>query len=88
MPSKRPSLRDRTAPARGAEAIYASPEPATVDRPPSTVDGEGAAWEENHKRVTFYCPVDVLDAVEASMRETGRSKTRVIVDALRQHLGS
>jgi Ribbon-helix-helix protein, copG family len=37
--------------------------------------------------VTFYCPLEVLEAVEAEMDRSGRSKSRVITDALRQHLG-
>jgi hypothetical protein len=43
-------------------------------------------WEAAHQRVTFYCPVDLLDQVEAEVARSGRSKSRVIVDALRAHL--
>lgn len=43
-------------------------------------------WEETHRRVTFYCPDEVLDAIEAQMASSDRSKTRVIVDALRAQL--
>lgn len=43
-------------------------------------------WEETHRRVTFYCPDEVLDAIETEMASSDRSKTRVIVDALRAQL--
>jgi hypothetical protein len=36
--------------------------------------------------VTFYCPLELLEAVEAEMARSGRSKSGVIVDALRAHL--
>ncbi len=44
------------------------------------------SWEAAHKRVTFHCPLDVLDALEADVASGDRSKSRVIVDALREHL--
>ena len=47
---------------------------------------ESQRWEETHRRVTFYCPDEVLDAIEAEMARSDRSKTRVIVDALRAQL--
>ena len=89
----RRTLRDRLTPppARGREALY---EPAlsttsTVDRLPSPVQQELISvpgWEESNKRVTFYCPTDLIDAIEDSMSRSGRSKTQVIVDALRKDL--
>ena len=86
---------------RGREAVYtatSSPVPTprntsahtvddrpwTVDRRPSTVDVE--RWEDTHQRVTFYCPRELLAVVEAEMERSGRSKSRVIVDALAEHL--
>jgi hypothetical protein len=41
--------------------------------------------------VTFHCPRAVIDAVEAEVTRSqragdGRSKSRIIVDAIRQHL--
>jgi hypothetical protein len=60
-------------------------QPSAVDRVPSTVDVP--SWEEAHQRVTFYCPRDLLAAVEAEMRASGRSKSRVIADAIAEHLG-
>jgi hypothetical protein len=49
-------------------------QPWTADRKRSTVAGtpseaEGdrreVSWEASHRRVTFYCPLELLDAVEA-----------------------
>lgn len=91
---KRPTLRDRLAPGptpepRGREAVFGqrqtvNEQPSAVDRGPSTVDAE--RWDEAHQRVTFYCPRELLAAVEAEMQRSGRSKSRVITDALREHL--
>jgi Ribbon-helix-helix protein, copG family len=97
---KRSSVRDRLDQdqARGQEAIYGEPEtpaPEPVDHRstaaavPRRSPGEAAAaasWEASHQRVTFYCPLELLEAIEADMRRSGRSKTAVIVDALREHL--
>jgi hypothetical protein len=52
-----------------------------VPRPKPTTGG----WEDVNRRVTFYCPEEVLDAIEAEMATSGRSKTAVIVDALRAY---
>ena len=88
MPAKRPNLRDRMNPApRGRDAVYGPPD--TVDERPQTDDGVPSTvdrWEDTHKRVTFYCPAALLTEVEAEMRRSGRSKSRVIVDALAAHL--
>lgn len=46
----------------------------------------GASWEDTNRRVTFYCPVDLLAAVEAYMHRTGQSKSQVITDAISLHL--
>ncbi len=95
MPTRRPSLRDHAVrqrpPARGREAIYtdAARQPSTVDRPPQPVDRQrsAAGWDESHRRVTFYCPLELLQALEREMGRSRRSKTAVIVDAIREHLG-
>lgn len=50
---------------------------------PKPVDG---GWEDHHPRITFYCDVEVAAAIEDAMALSGRSKTQVIVDALREHL--
>lgn len=83
----RPSLRDRLArPApQGREALYGNPTPAPVDGIPYTVDvkDEAARWEDSHQRVTFYCPRPMLQAIEDEMARSGRSKSQVIVDAVK-----
>jgi hypothetical protein len=55
--------------------------PVTVDRRRSTVP-----WEATHQRVTFHCPRVVISEVEEEVRRSGRSKSRVIVEAIRAHL--
>ncbi len=45
----------------------------------------GGGWEAENQRVTFYCPPDVARAIQAAIRP-GRSKTQVIVAALRAQL--
>lgn len=44
------------------------------------------SWEERHWRVIFHCPNELVDALEAEMRRSGRSKSRVLTEALREHL--
>lgn len=57
--------------------------PSTVDRVPST---PGGPWDKNHTRVTFHCPKALLREVEEEMKRSGRSKSRVIVDAITKHI--
>jgi hypothetical protein len=98
----RTSLRDRLQsgsqqPPQGREALYQSPagassaqtedaarKPLTVDGGPSTEGSE--RWDDSHTRVTFYCPVPLLRAIEEEVKNSDRSKSQVIVDALRGHL--
>ena len=58
---------------------------STVDGSSSTVNGS-PNWTEAHQRVTFYCHRDLIRDIERAMGESGRSKSQVIVDALRDHL--
>lgn len=87
----RTSLRDRLpsppGPPRGREAIYDGAHAETPPEPPPR-RGERRliSWEEAHKRVTFYCSLELIRAVEAEMRRSRRTKTQVIVDALTDHL--
>ena len=81
---------------KGREALYqASPPPAgaepEAERKRLTVDGKRSTptderWEDSHTRVTFYCPVSLVKAIEAEVADSGRSKSQVIVEALRAHL--
>jgi hypothetical protein len=62
-----------------------------ADRKRSTsrksASSEGTAeWDASHLRVTFYCPRSLLGQVESEIKRSGRSKTRVIVDAIQSHL--
>jgi hypothetical protein len=47
----------------------------------------GPSWDDTHKAETFYCPLDVRDRLIEAMKSSKRSKSRVIVDALCEHLG-
>jgi Ribbon-helix-helix protein, copG family len=87
VPPRR-SVRDRLGQdqARGRAAIYGQPEPAPSPPPPAPARREGPSWDDTHQRVTFYCPLELLEAIEAERERTGRSKSRVITDALREHL--
>jgi hypothetical protein len=53
---------------------------------PKRDGGAVGSWEGQNKRVTFYCPTQLLDLIEEEMERSGRSKTSVIVDALRGDL--
>jgi Ribbon-helix-helix protein, copG family len=79
--------------AAGQDAIYGRPDPAPPaaagPAPPPAEDGleqQEPTWEETHHRVATYWPLELLEAVEAEMRRSRRSKSRVVVDALREHL--
>lgn len=76
---------------QGREALYgdrADAQLATVDGQPYTVTSEAdARWEDTHQRVTFYCPRSMLKAVEGEMARSSRSKSQVIVDALKSITG-
>jgi hypothetical protein len=76
-------------PSVNVEPVRARPSNgATVHRIPVTGDRREAPvpWEDSHRRVTFHCPNAVLAEVEAAMKKSGRSKSRLIVDAIRAHL--
>ncbi len=51
------------------------------------VSADGKRWEDTHRRVTFHCSVALLEAIEAEMERSGRSKSQVITEALRAALG-
>ena len=88
--STRPSLRDhaiRKQPApSGREAIYSPQDTneattSTEDNPLST-----STWEDTHRRVTFYCSLELLQVLEAEITNSGKSKSQVIVEALQAQL--
>lgn len=55
-------------------------EPRRVGRPRTQV---GERWEDRHRRLTFHCPAELLEAIERESAATGLSKSRVIVERLR-----
>lgn len=83
MPS-RPDLRRSL----GREAIYGSePEPGTscVEQP-AVEPRRGRSWEELHRRATYHLPIDLQEAIAVEAERSGRSKSRVVTDALRAYL--
>lgn len=80
--AKKPSIRDTEA-ASDASGVdrYFAPEPEQPVTP-----APAPTWEQLHKRWTFHVPVDVLDAVDAEAKRTGRTKTAVVVTLLREGL--
>lgn len=74
---------DREATPRGREAVYAG---GRSNGAAPVVAERAASWEERHRRVTFHCPVELLEKIEAEVAG-GRKKNAVIVDALTEHLG-
>lgn len=73
--------------ARGRDAVYGgAPEPSPMPASAAQANGARATWESRHHRVTFHCPLDLLDELEAEVASSGRKKNAVIVEALREHL--
>lgn len=69
-------------------ARKSGPAKKTAAKPAPPASG---SWDATHERVTFHCPRAIIDAVEAEVTRSkrsgeGRSKSRIIVDAIRQHL--
>jgi hypothetical protein len=62
---------------------------ASGDRGPSAVSGQPdgrVPWADRTTRITFYVPRELADAIELERARSGRSKSRIIVDAIREHL--
>lgn len=81
---KRPdpaSLIEREQP-KGREAIYGGSPAPGVSGPAQP----RAGWEARHKRVTFHCPIDLLEQIEAEVSASGRRKNTLIVEAIRAEL--
>lgn len=79
--------------ALGRESVYGDV-PAGLDpaitpsrrRPGRPPREDGATWEETHSRATYHLPKIIQEAVTAEAASSGRTKSRVVADALRQHL--
>jgi hypothetical protein len=49
----------------------------SLTRPVSTTTSTTAAsWDATHQRVTFYCPLELLETIEADMHRSGRKQER------------
>ncbi len=83
---KRPDpakLLQREASGSGRDAVYGGARQVAA---PASQPTERAGWEARHKRVTFHCPLELLEAIEEEVRASGRRKNAVIIDALRANL--
>ncbi len=56
------------------------------NREPGPDGIDAKSWTEFNPRIIFYCPRDVLAAIEDEMTRSGRTKTQVIVEAVRSYL--
>jgi hypothetical protein len=79
----RPNLKN----ALGREAVFSDqptdPPPAHAERPRAVA---GRSWEETHSRATYHLARDLQEAVSKEAASSGRSKSQVVADAIRQHL--
>lgn len=82
----KPALGEPEEKGRRAEALGGEGKRSTSTSTVHPHKKAAQSWEATHKRVTFHCPLDVLEALEAAVASGDRSKSRVIVDALREHL--
>lgn len=48
--------------------------------------GKHLIWDEAHVRVTFHCPKTLLELLNRQVQRGGKSKSRLIVDALAKAL--
>ncbi len=88
--AKRPDIQSARARdvGQGAEAIFggSGAAPTPLRRRPGRPAREGGAWDELHSRVTYHLPRDLQEAVGETAAASGRSKSQVVTDAIRQHL--
>jgi hypothetical protein len=72
----------------GREAIYGNqPDPAATPLHPAPAEAQQKpSWEELHRRATYHLPIDLQEAIAAEAERSGRSKSRVVTDALRAYL--
>jgi len=75
--------------ALGREAVFSDKGAKPAPSRPATDSGRGATtatWEETHSRSTFHLSRELRDAIAEAAAKTGRSKSQIVTDALRQHL--
>lgn len=85
MSPRRPDLKQ----ALGRDAVYgddAAPAMSSARRPGRPKKVDGPTWEELHERATFHLPRELHQAVKEEAARSGRTKSGVVVDALRAHL--
>ena len=77
--ARKQTIRD-TETAAGVDRYFEEPVQQPTERPAAP------KWEDTHKRWTFHAPVEVLDAIAAEAKHSGRSKNAVAVALLREGL--
>lgn len=82
--SARPNLRQSL----GREAIYSQPAGGADHRDDTQPEEARRSWADLHSRATYHLPVDLQQAIAEEAARSGRSKSRVVADALRAYLGS
>lgn len=87
-PARRPSMGEALA---GRDAVYGSSDAdsgaRSAARAPAAA-GKGPRWDETHSRATFHLPLELQRALDQEAKGSGRSKSQVVADALREHLGA
>ncbi len=53
-----------------------------VKKKPKRKVARPATWEQGHRRVTFYCSLELLERIEDEMDASDQNKTQVIVRAI------
>ena len=88
MSSRRNSITDALDSSPGQTAFSDPvPAPGPAEAPRRRTRGKGPEWEANNTRQACYCPNEVWAAIGVEMAKGERSKTGIIVDAVREHLG-
>ncbi len=91
MARPRSSMANRIDAGAGADA-FTNPAPVAAEAATATTQPRrgrkkvGAGWEASNKPVTFYCPLDIYPVLMAEAANGERSKSQIIVDALRAEL--
>lgn len=82
MPA-RPDLRQSL----GREAVYGAAPPARPDGA-GRVNGGEPSWADLHSRATYHLSIHLQNAIAEEAERSGRSKSRVVADALRSYLAA
>ena len=70
--------------------VEAKPEATVYQYPQALVRRKAPEekWEHNNKRASFYCPNDLLDLLQVEVAKGERTKSGIIVEAIRAHLAA